>query len=694
MGFQTMAVFELASEQFSGKKIDYAKELNPEQLRVVEGGDGRVLVLAGAGSGKTRTLVYRVAWLLEHGVRPDEILLLTFTNKAAREMLDRVGALLGRNVPELWGGTFHHVAHRLLRMYPEAVHRQRNFTILDEDDAKDMLKRCLKESGIDTSEKRFPSPAVIKAIGSYAVNASRPLGDVVESKYSQFAQDTEPIRAILQEYGRRKEAANAFDFDDLLLRLRELLAIEEYRERLSRRFRYVLVDEFQDTNALQSAIVDALSSTHQNLLVVGDDAQSIYSFRAADIKNILSYPKRYPETKTFKLETNYRSTPEILDVANEVIANNTQQFPKELKAVVAKGEKPFVVAASSAREEAAFVSQMIAKINADGRPLSELAVLFRASHHSQQLEFELTKRGIQYEYRGGLKFFERAHIKDALSFARIVGNAQDEAAWMRLLSLGKGIGEVAAKKIFGIIRQAPSLEDGLKLVEVGIGARAKEGWREIVSIVEAARKYADDPSELIRSVIEAGYRQMLTAEYPNYEERLDDLEQLAVFAANAESLELFLGEVSLYDSVFASRSTADETTGDRLVLSTIHQAKGLEWHTVFLIHVADQYFPNKRALSEAGGLDEERRLFYVAVTRAQRKLFLSYPAAIGDEYLELVQPSIFLDEISPRLIENLELQYAKPQKSFSSSKYDNAGKTPTVWKSDDDFFEDTIIEAK
>lgn len=667
--------------------IDFAKELNAEQYAVVRDGDGYVLVLAGAGSGKTRTLVYRVAYLLAHGVRPDEILLLTFTNKAAREMLDRVGLLIKQDTATLWGGTFHHICHRFVRMYHEALGLPKNFTILDEEDAKDLVKHIIKESGVETVARRFPSAAVTKGVLSYAKNAALPIGRVVEDRYPQFFELSDDLRRIGVAYEARKKAAGVVDFDDLLLFARDLLQKPDIRTAIASRFRYVLVDEFQDTNALQSELVGALASVHQNLLVVGDDAQSIYSFRAADIQNILAFPKKFPNVKTFRLETNYRSTPEILDLANESITKNERQFEKTLKSLRSTGEKPNVVPTSSAREEAAFVAEMVMKVHRDGVPLSECCVLFRATHHSQMLEFELMRRGIPYEYRGGMRFFERAHIKDVLSFLRVLANHRDEPAWLRVLLYGRGIGERAAEQAFAAARGTSGLSEALAMVGTALSARARLGWMELQKIftgmLTASAASAATPGalgDLVRSVLESGYQDILVAEYPNPDERVGDIEQLAVFAERYASLEEFLAEVSLFDGISASRGVAADTGEDRLVLSTIHQAKGLEWHTVFVIHLADHYFPNRRALEEREGIEEERRLFYVAVTRARQNLFLSYPVVMGEEHPEFVSPSMFIDELPVHTFERLELRY-------------NGKKTsrPSSWEHDGEW-EDEVVE--
>ncbi len=636
-------------------RIDYEKELNAEQLAVVREAEGPCLVLAGAGSGKTRTIVYRVAHLVEHGVEPDRILLLTFTNKAANEMMTRIGELLGatggRRPVGLWGGTFHSVANRILRQYGERLGYTPGFTILDQDDSRALLKACLKELGLDAGGKRFPSPAVIQEVLSYSRNAMMTFETAVEKMHPHFLNILPDLQRVVSLYDKKKRNANAMDFDDLLARLVELLDAEPVlRDRLSERFRYILVDEFQDTNSLQVALIRRLAGPKHNLLVVGDDAQSIYSFRAADVRNILDFPKQYPGARIFKLQTNYRSTPEILDLANDVISRNRDQFPKELVSAAERFAKPVVTPCASAMREADFVSDRIEELLDQGVRPDHIAVLFRATHHSQALEFELTKRGIDYDYRGGLRFFDRAHVKDILSFLRLKANFADEAAWLRILGLQSGIGEVSALKLFALFQKEGSLARAI-LLPVGeiLGSRAASGWRELRACLEDLQAAGDRPTELIKAVLDSPYVSYLEAEYPNYRERLDDLEQMARLAEPYEKLADFLAEVTLDESA-AGDTSGRPVRGGKIVLSTIHQAKGLEWEAVFIIHLTASSFPNRRAIGDRGGLEEERRLFYVAVTRAKRRLYLSHPASIGRGSFEYEERSMFLDEIDPSCV--------------------------------------------
>ncbi len=664
--------------------IDYAAELNQEQLRVVQEGEGACLVLAGAGSGKTRTIVYRVAYLLEKGVPPGEILLLTFTNKAAREMLERVSTLIGTEPGRLWGGTFHHVCHRILRERGSRVGLREGFTILDSEDARDLMKACVRQAGIDAPSKggsasggkRFPSPAVLLGLASFSVNVGLSVAETLELKHPSFLEQLASIEDVIGRYLSKKRASNAVDFDDLLVLTARLLREDEpSRTRYATQFRYVLVDEYQDTNRLQAEIVRLLGSVHGNVLVVGDDAQSIYSFRGADIRNILDFPKMFAAAKTFRLETNYRSTPEILDLANDVIAHNANQFPKELKSVKPSFAKPSVVNAVSAAQEAEFVAQRILELRDENVPFNGIAVLFRATFHSQALEFELMKRAIPYEYRGGLKFFERAHIKDALAFLRIVINKDDEISWMRVLSLQVGIGPATAARLFERVRSAVGEEDiGGELAE-GLPARVSSGWKNFLSTYGALLDARSSPSAMLRAVAESEYRGYLENEYPDYRDRLEDLGQLAGFAEQYPDAAAFLADAVLNDAIASGkkgRPFMPEDDGEgRIVLSTIHQAKGLEWDAVFIIHLSQGAFPNKRALVDEGGLEEERRLFYVAVTRARRELCLTYPISLGYDAFSFEPKSEFLEELSPNLVEQVRVE--ESYEDLPTIRYDGNG---------------------
>ncbi|MBI4414891.1 MAG: ATP-dependent helicase, partial [Candidatus Kerfeldbacteria bacterium] len=610
--------------------VDYPGELNREQLEVVQRGEGPVLVLAGAGSGKTRTIVYRVAYLLEKGIAAENILLVTFTNKAAKEMLFRVERLLGQYPNGLWGGTFHHVANLLLRKHAAALGYRPNFTILDDEDSRDLITVVVKSLNIDPKKERFPSSAVLQDIISLARNTEMKLNGLIEERRPQFTKLIGTIEAIAREYTVRKRANNQMDFDDLLALLLDLLRNHpDVRTQLASQFHYILVDEYQDTNRLQAEIVELLAADHHNLLVVGDDAQSIYSFRGADIGNILEFPKRFAGTRVYKLETNYRSTQPILDVANEVIEHNRKQYKKRLVHIREGKQPPSLVPTASPKQEAEFVAQMMLQLRDEGIPLQKMAVLFRASHQSQALEFELTRRDIPYEYRGGVRFFDRAHIKDVIAYLKIVSNPKDEVAWLRVLRLQVGIGLQTAGAIYSQVKAASNLPHILASFEPAIPPRSLQGWRTLQQSFRALLRedFARQPSRLIELLMAGEYRDYLMNEYPNAEDRLEDLEQLALFAERYDALDSFLAEVSLQEAFGNVEAGAAEKDDEAVVLSTIHQAKGLEWDVVFLIHLVEPGFPNTKALAEENGLEEERRLFYVAVTRAMTHLFLCYPIA-------------------------------------------------------------------
>lgn len=671
--------------------MDFHAELNKEQLNVVDHGDGFCLVLAGAGSGKTRTIVYRVAHLLEHGVSPDEILLVTFTNKAAREMMMRVGSLMKGEAKLNWSGTFHHIAYRILRRYAPLLGYDRNFTILDSDDSKQLLSLCIKGEGIDRTAKRFPSPAVIGGMISYARNAEQSIQTILEEKHPHWIDFESDITRIAEAYKAKKQEANAMDFDDLLVQLYLLLLkFPAVKEKYASLFTYILVDEYQDTNTIQASILELFASKHQNLLVVGDDAQSIYSFRAADIRNILSFESRHADAKVFRLETNYRSTPEILALANDVIAKNRDQYRKSLKSVIDSFIKPEIHAFTDAEAEANFIATRILELRDEGMPLNKMAVLFRASHHSQALELELVKRDIPYVYRGGVRFFERAHIKDVLGYVRVFQNSDDVIAWSRVLNMQVGIGpstiqaitraiaEVSRENIFDANKTAVSEEDlhdreeeytgespsGLSLLELErigsqLSARAQKGWNDFLQAWIAMEKTDKTPAALIQAVVHSKYAEYAEMEYEDFRDRLQDIEQLALFAVKYTDAAKFLAEVTLQEGFTAAQARGAADEDESMVLSTIHQAKGLEWDVVFMIHVSAGQFPNDRALTENKGIEEERRLFYVAITRARRELYVSYPLLTRSASI-LGGPSMFLEELDRELIDEHNLEGMSP----------------------------------
>ena len=668
-------------------QIDYARELNEQQFAAVTAPPGPSLVIAGAGSGKTRTLTYRVAYLLEQGIPPDRILLLTFTNKAAKEMMRRVADLLGQELASLWGGTFHSIGNRILRQHAELLGYQRDFTIMDREDARHLITTCVAESEIDTKATRFPKGEVLANIFSLAVNTHKPVSEILEEQYDYFSELAEQIESVEKRYDARKRATNAMDFDYLLvLWLKLLRNHEEVREHYQRRFQFILVDEYQDTNKLQSDLIDLLAARNHNLMVVGDDAQSIYAWRGANFLNILKFAERYPDAKTYKIETNYRSTPEILNVANAAISANAHQFTKQLAPARKSGSKPALVICGDASEQAAFVAQRVLQLREEGADVNKMAVLYRSHFHALELQLELTRRNIPFSITSGIRFFEQAHIKDVTAYLKLVTNPRDELSFKRLVQLLPGIGGKRADKLWqkfnakdGRSRgnETPittvsqksepphvgsyTLAAALQSCVGNVPKKTAVAWAQFATTMAQleAKSVRTNASKMIRLVIEAGYEDHLKENYANYRSRLDDLEQLAVFARQLSSIEDFLTQLALLTNVEAEAEEPVNYDDERLRLSTIHQAKGLEFDVVFVIMLCDGLFPSARSLEAEDGEEEERRLMYVAITRARNELYLSYPlirAGYGNSGDLMQQPSRFLGEISKELLDEWNLR--------------------------------------
>ncbi len=634
----------------------YEAELNPAQLQATTAGGGPHLVIAGAGSGKTRVITYRVAYLLDQGTDPARILLVTFTNKAAREMLRRVAEVSRGDSRQVWGGTFHHVGNLILRRHAPLAGLTSEYTILDREDAKELLQACVTDLGIAVTKHRFPRGDVLQDILSTATNTERMIAKVLEDRYPFFTLFEAEILEIARRYQQRKLTHNLVDYDDLLsLWLRLLRDHPEVLDTYRKRFLHVLCDEYQDTNAIQGEILDLIASHHRNLMVVGDDAQSIFAFRGANYANILRFSDRYPDAQVHKLETNYRSIPEVLDLANASIVHNVDQYHKTLIAVRPSGPTPALIPLTDEDEQAAFVAQRILELRDEGIPLQEMAVLYRAHFQSIQLQLELTRRGIPFEIRSGLRFYEQAHVKDVLAYLRIAANARDELAWKRAVKLHPGIGSATAEEIWqAVARQSDRLDlEALSRAAPRLGPRARKGFQEFLALLEKLLRLPRAPAQMIESVLEGGYREYLKTRYPNWASRIEDLQQLATFALRYESLEAFLTDLSLLGTVTAEDVVWDEPRDELLILSSIHQAKGLEWRAVFLIWLVDGWFPSAAALREEGGLEEERRLFYVATTRAKDQLHLCYPQRATDlRKRELIlKPNRFLLEVPETLYE-------------------------------------------
>ena len=635
--------------------IDYAAALNPQQLAAVTAGEGPSLVIAGAGSGKTRTLVYRVAYLIDSGVDPSNILLLTFTRKSAQEMLQRAGELIGARSERVCGGTFHSVANLLLRRYGRSVGVEPGFTILDRGDAEDLIALCRSQLGLNEKDKRFPRKGTIMEMISKSENTLRPLEEIILDEFGHFADHIEDLARLQKAYQAAKRQKQLLDYDDLLVMLRQLLLMDEQaRATISRQFRYILVDEYQDTNRLQAEVVRNLAATHNNVMVVGDDSQSIYAFRGATFKNIMDFPALFPGTQIYKLEENYRSTQPILNLANCIIDEAAEKYTKRLFTRKIDGPLPSLVEAAGENAQSRFIAQKILELREEGVPLSEVAVLFRSSFHSFDLEIELSRKGLPFIKRGGVKFIETAHVKDLLAHVRVVANPLDTVSWNRVLMLVEGVGPKKAQDLLSAIMKGGQPFEVLRSVT----GRSGQGLKNLANTLESLSGLeAPSPAEQVNHIYEY-YLPILKEQYDDYPKRTRDLDHLHTIAEGYPELDAFLADLALEPPDGSAVDVeAPDRDDERLVLSTIHSAKGLEWQAVFVIWVVDGKFPSVYSFVTDDELEEERRLFYVSVTRAKRHLFLTYPINVYDKTsgMLLSKPSRFLDHVSPDLFETLAL---------------------------------------
>jgi DNA helicase II / ATP-dependent DNA helicase PcrA len=640
--------------------IDYRAELNEQQYQAVTSGPGPALVLAGAGSGKTRTLTYRVAWLLDNGVEPGSILLLTFTNKAAREMLARVAHLVPLETRAIWGGTFHSIGNRLLRRHVREIGLRPGFSIMDREDQEDLLAAVIDSSGIDKRQVLFPKAEVLGDIFSFALNTERSVQQVIAERYKRFQPLTNQIDYLRTRYGERKQAANVVDFDDLLVKTVQLLKENEHiAEFYQHHFQFILVDEYQDTNKLQSDLIDLLGKHHRSVMVVGDDAQSIYSWRGANYQNILDFPKRYPDARVYRIETNYRSVPEIVAVANASILENRKQFLKTLRAHRGgSGTKPAIVSLYDNNQQASFVAQRILELREEGVELNEIAVLYRSHFQSLEVQLALTRAGIPFAITSGLRFFEQAHIKDIAAFMKFAVNPADEVAFKRMARLLPGVAVKTADKLWEQLSSAPESERrdfGTWLGQCRIGQKPAKSWQQLCDTLDeiAPGGQTLPPAQMIRVILEAMYDDYLQTRYANHQQRRDDLNTLESFARSFDNPVDFLSQLSLMSTSDAEGARSAGNGSEIVTLSTIHQAKGLEWSAVFLIWLTDGMFPSSRSFESEGSIEEERRLFYVASTRAQNQLYLTYPVCRANTSVDnrLQRPSRFLKEIPKELLE-------------------------------------------
>ncbi len=642
-------------------RINYREELNPAQYEAVVTADGPVLVVAGAGTGKTRTLVFRVARLVESGVDPANVLLLTFTRKAAAEMLRRASLLLDGRCDRIAGGTFHSFANTVLRRYGRVLGLQSNFTILDRSDSEDVINLLRAGMGLDKKEKRFPRKQAIAEIYSMAVNKSLPLSQLIEEQYRHLLEHLPDLLELSGRYAAYKGERQLLDYDDLLVRLRDLLATSvEARQRLSRRYRYIMVDEYQDTNALQAEIVRLLAAEHDNVMAVGDDAQSIYSFRGANFRNIMDFPTLFPGTRVIALEENYRSTQPILDLTNTIIAQARERYTKNLFTAKGDGQPPMLVAAENEQFQSRFVCQRILELREEGVPLSDIAVLFRSSFHSFDLEIELSRHDIPFVKRGGFKFIETAHIKDVLAHLRITANPGDAVSWHRVLLLLEGIGPRTSEEV---IRWIGAEADPAARLETFPRRGFATDLQALANLVRRVRELRAAPGEQVEEVLRYYEPILKRVHREDYPKRRKDLDHFATIAARYRDLEVLLTDMALEpptDSV-GDVLAVDPEEG-LLTLSTIHSAKGLEWHAVFVIWAAEGKFPSEYNLHGEEELEEERRLMYVATTRPKGQLYVTYPINIYDRNVGVVmgKPSRFIEDIPPQILRPVTLVEQDP----------------------------------
>jgi DNA helicase-2/ATP-dependent DNA helicase PcrA len=644
---------ERREEQF---RINYREELNTAQYEAVVTTEGPVLVVAGAGTGKTRTLVFRVARLVESGIDPANILLLTFTRKASAEMLRRASLLLDGRCDRVGGGTFHSFANIVLRRYGQALGLNPNFTILDRTDSEDVINLLRANLGLDKKEKRFPRKQAIAEMYSMAVNKSLPLPQLVEGQYRHLQDDLPDLLELLGRYSAYKQEGHLLDYDDLLVKLRDLLSTDlDARQRLSNRYRYVMVDEYQDTNALQAEIVRLLAAQHDNVMAVGDDAQSIYSFRGANFRNIMDFPKLFPGARVIALEANYRSTQPILDVTNAIIAQARERYTKNLFTAKGDGAPPVLVAAENEQFQSRFVCQRLLELREEGVPLNEMAVLFRSSYHSFDLEIELARHDIPFIKRGGFKFIETAHVKDVLAHLRIVANPGDAVSWHRVLLLLEGVGPRTSDEILRWIAGAG--EASARLESFPRRALATD-LKALANLVRRLQELDSAPGEQVDEVLRYYEPILKRVHREDHPKRRKDLEHFATIAARYRDLGTLLSDMALEpptDSV-AGVLAADPEEG-LLTLSTIHSAKGLEWRAVFVIWAAEGKFPSEYSVHTEEEVEEERRLMYVATTRAKTHLYVTYPITIYDRSVGIVmgKPSRFIEDLPRDLLRPVTL---------------------------------------
>lgn len=634
-------------------KVNYEEDLNEAQLEAVKSKDGPILVIAGAGSGKTKTLTYRVARLIEDGIKPENILLLTFTKKAAAEMLSRATIVLDNRCEKVAGGTFHSFANIILRKYSKLLGLKNNFTIMDRADCEDVINHIVGQL-FPKKEKRFPKKSTLLDIYSKSINKVTPTKQIIADEFPQFAHCEDKIIEVHKAYVAYKRENSVLDYDDLLLYIKLLLENNDgLRKRLSNEYKYIMVDEYQDTNTLQADVIRLLASEHNNIMAVGDDAQSIYSFRGANYRNILDFPRLFENTKIIKLEQNYRSTQNILKLTNEIISKAKEKYTKNLFSNIVSPQVPALICAKDTQMEADFICQRILELLDEDISLSDICVLTRNARMSYNLEIELSKRAIPFQKFGGPKFMETAHIKDVVAHLRVILNPDDVISLTRILLLLKGVGASTVNNIMPIIKG--DLKPDIKLLP----SNKSQSLTPLFNTLGQLRDYSTTkkPEEIVSAIINY-YRPILKDKYDDFSKREKDLDHFEYLSTQYSNLEDFISDLALEPPDASVEGMYKKNSDDEaLTISTIHSAKGLEWDSVFIIGAVDGRFPSAYSFNSEEEMDEELRLMYVATTRAKNNLYITYPVDMYDYSMNMVlsKPSRFLDGIPDDILERWDI---------------------------------------
>ncbi len=634
-------------------KVNYEEDLNEAQLEAVKSKDGPILVIAGAGSGKTKTLTYRVARLIEDGIKPENILLLTFTKKAAAEMLSRATIVLDNRCEKVAGGTFHSFANIILRKYSKLLGLKNNFTIMDRADCEDVINHIVGQL-FPKKEKRFPKKSTLLDIYSKSINKVTPTKQIIADEFPQFAHCEDKIIEVHKAYVAYKRENSVLDYDDLLLYIKLLLENNDgLRKRLSNEYKYIMVDEYQDTNTLQADVIRLLASEHNNIMAVGDDAQSIYSFRGANYRNILDFPRLFENTKIIKLEQNYRSTQNILKLTNEIISKAKEKYTKNLFSNIVSPQVPALICAKDTQMEADFICQRILELLDEDISLSDICVLTRNARMSYNLEIELSKRAIPFQKFGGPKFMETAHIKDVVAHLRVILNPDDVISLTRILLLLKGVGASTVNNIMPIIKG--DLKPDIKLLP----SNKSQSLTPLFNTLGQLRDYSTTkkPEEIVSAIINY-YRPILKDKYDDFSKRGKDLDHFEYLSTQYSNLEDFISDLALEPPDASVEGMYKKNSDDEaLTISTIHSAKGLEWDSVFIIGAVDGRFPSAYSFNSEEEMDEELRLMYVATTRAKNNLYITYPVDMYDYSMNMVlsKPSRFLDGIPDDILERWDI---------------------------------------